>query len=87
MSEFCYVYVLLSPRDGNFYTGFTHDLKRRLAEHQPGEVPSTAGRRPLELAYYEACRSRAYAMRREVYLKSTWGKRYLRVRLQDYLTG
>ena len=87
MSEFCYVYVLLSRRDGNFYTGFTHDLKRRFAEHEAGEVPSTAARRPLELVYYEACRSRADATRREVYLKSTWGKRYLRARLKDYLTG
>ncbi|MCW5554888.1 MAG: GIY-YIG nuclease family protein [Verrucomicrobiae bacterium] len=46
MSKFCYVYVLLSRRDGNFYTGFTHDLKRRFAEHEAGEVPSTAARRP-----------------------------------------
>jgi putative endonuclease len=43
----------LSGRDGNFYTGFTHDLKRRFAEHEAGEVPSTAARRPLELVYYE----------------------------------
>jgi putative endonuclease len=62
MSKFCYVYVLSSRRDGNFYTGFTHDLKRRLGEHQAGEAPSTAGRRPLELVYYKACRSRADAM-------------------------
>lgn len=44
-------------------------------------------RRPLELVYYEACRSRADALRRERYLKSTWGQRYLRGRLKNYLKG
>lgn len=87
MSAFCYVYVLRSQPDGQFYTGFSHDLKRRVAEHAAGEVPSTARRRPLDVVYYEACRSRADALKRERYLKSAWGKRYLKTRLKNYLTG
>ena len=84
---FCYVYALRSPADGHFYVGFTHDLKQRLRQHQSGEVTSTRNRRPLELVYYEACRSQADATRREKYLKTAWGKRYLRNRLGNYLTG
>ena len=87
MSAFCYVYVLRSQRDGQFYTGFSHDLNRRLSEHNAGQVPSTAMRCPLELIYYEACRNRADALHRELYLKSAWGKRYLKTRLKNYLTG
>ena len=87
MSEFCYVYVLRSQADGNFYVGFSHDLRRRFDEHQAGEVASTAARRPLELVYYEACRNQSDAKRRELYLKTAWGKRYLKSRLKGYLTG
>jgi len=84
---FHYVYVLRSAADGNFYVGYTQDLKRRFADHQEGKVPSTKGRLPLELVYYEACRSRTDATKREKYLKTAWGKRYIKTRLADYLTG
>ena len=87
MSEFFYVYVLRSKLDGNFYTGYTHDLRARLAEHQKGAVPSTKHRLPVELIYYEACRNQQDATHREKYLKTAWGKRYLKTRLSRYLTG
>ena len=38
MSQCLYVYVLPSQRDGQFYVGFTGDLKRRLGEHKDGRV-------------------------------------------------
>lgn len=87
MSQFNYVYVLRSVSDVNFYVGLTDDLKRRLQAHQGGCVLSTKARRPLELIYYEACRSRTDAARREKYLKTVWGKRFLKGRLRAYLTG
>ncbi|MCK5173163.1 MAG: GIY-YIG nuclease family protein [Planctomycetes bacterium] len=80
-----YVYVLLSGVDGCFYTGATDDLKRRVQEHCDGLVPSTKDRRGVELVYYEACTSRRDAFRREKYLKTGMGKRYLRNRLKDHL--
>ncbi len=80
-----YVYVLLSSVDGCFYTGATDDLKHRVGEHLEGLVPSTKKRRPLELVYYEACNSRKDGCRREKYLKTSAGKRYLRERLKEYL--
>jgi putative endonuclease len=84
---FHYVYVLRSAADGNFYVGYTNDLKRRFTEHEQGKVPSTKSRLPLELAYYEACRLREDATKREKYLKTAWGKRYIKSRIAAYLKG
>ncbi len=80
-----YVYVLLSGVDGGFYTGATGDVNRRLEEHCEGLVETTRDRRPLELVYYEACNSRKDGCRREKYLKTSAGKRYLRDRLKEHL--
>ena len=85
--HFHYVYVLRSVKDGDLYVGMTSDLRARLALHQSGRVKSTKDRRPLELLYYEACRGILDAARREKYLKSSWGKRFVKARLRDYLTG
>jgi putative endonuclease len=76
-----YTYVLLSSKDGEWYTGATSDLKARLREHTQGEVTSTRFRRPLQLVYYEACLDAADAYRRERHLKTGKGKRDLRQRL------
>ncbi len=80
-----YVYVLLSHKDNRFYTGYANDLEKRLQQHTLGNVSSTRNRRPLELVYYEACLDQADALHREKYLKTTWGKRYLRNRLMFFL--
>jgi putative endonuclease len=78
-----YVYVLISEVDKQFYTGATSDLKRRMQKHQEGKVSSTKNRRPFKLIYYEACLSKTDAYKREKYLKTGMGKRYLRNRLKD----
>ncbi len=80
-----YVYVLQSHKDNLLYTGFTLDLKRRLKEHNEGNVSSTKKRTPFKLIYYEACLSQEDAIRREKYLKSTYGKRFIKNRLTNYL--
>lgn len=82
-----YVYVLLSMKDGRFYTGYTGDLEQRIDAHTLGKVSITRNRRPLKLVYYEACVDQADALHRERYLKTTWGKRYLKNRLKSYLLG
>jgi len=48
-----YTYVLQSEVDGQFYTGYTKDLKLRFNQHKKGQVESTKGRLPLKLIYYE----------------------------------
>jgi putative endonuclease len=57
------------------------DLKRRVIEHEEGKVPATAHRRPLELVYYEGCKSEVQARLREKGLKIGFGRRYLKARL------
>ena len=84
--RFYYVYVLMSEKDGNWYTGYTGDLKARLQQHHAGESRFTLYRGPWSLIYYEACLDADDALARELYLKSRMGKRYLRNRMKKYLT-
>jgi Predicted endonuclease containing a URI domain len=81
-----YVYVLRSGKDARFYVGCTANLRKRLAEHNDGKVRSTCHRIPLKLVYYEASRNQIDALHREKYLKSTYGKRYIRNRLKQELS-
>lgn len=81
---FHYVYVLESLRDGNFYIGYTTDLRKRVEEHRRGRSFATKFRRPFLLVYYEACLDSEDAKRREHYLKSTQGRRFLGLRLLEY---
>jgi putative endonuclease len=80
-----YIYVLRSIKDGRFYVGYTMDLERRLTEHNAGKVLSTKNRKPFKLVYYEACRHQENALRREQYLKTTYGKRYIKNRIKSDL--
>ena len=82
-----YVYVLRSLKDGGFYTGYSDDLKRRFAEHGNGDVISTRNRLPVKLVYCEASCNQQDALHREKYLKTAWGKRYIKTRLRNYLMG
>jgi len=82
-----YTYVLRSEKNGNFYVGFTKDLKLRFEKHSKGRVEATKDRRPLKLIYYEACLTRDDATRREKYLKTYHGRMFLGRRLKSYLTG
>ncbi|RJO65365.1 MAG: GIY-YIG nuclease family protein [Candidatus Omnitrophota bacterium] len=81
-----FVYVLLSKKDGLFYTGFTNNLIRRVLEHNQGLQVSTKYRLPVELVYYEWCLDKSDAIDREKYLKSGAGKRYIRNRLKHHFT-
>ena len=64
-----YVYVLKSLRDGKLYIGQTHDLRKRLEEHNTAKSTATSYRGPLRLVYYEAYGARRDADRREKRLK------------------
>lgn len=80
-----YVYVLLSEKDYQFYTGYTSNLNNRITLHNEGKVESTKDRRPLRLLYWEGCLNQQDATRREKYLKSGSGKIYLKNRLFNFL--
>ena len=87
MGNFYYTYILESQRDGNWYTGYTQDLQSRFERHNAGRVPSTKHRRPLRLIYFEACRDEQDAINREQYLKTHYGKMFVKKRLKSYFTG
>lgn len=80
-----YTYVLLSLKDNKFYTGYTSDIEKRLLYHNNGQVFSTKNRRPLRLIYFEACNNQEDALHREKYLKTTYGKRFIKNRLKRFL--
>ena len=82
-----YVYVLRSEKDQDFYVGHTKNLRARIKQHNSGLVRSTKSRKPLKLVYYEFCLNQKDAVKREKYLKMSWGKRYIKGRLRDYLEG
>ncbi|MDD5026840.1 MAG: GIY-YIG nuclease family protein [Candidatus Peribacteraceae bacterium] len=79
------VYVLRSTLVGHLYVGFTENLDGRVATHNRGEVISTKAHRPWKLIFHECYTNKADALRREQYLKTTAGKRGLKMMLQETL--
>lgn len=85
--SFYYVYVLRSLKDNNHYVGYTSDLRNRLAQHNAGQVHAKKARMPLELVYFEGCVNQQDATHREKYLKTSWGKRYLKERMKNHVAS
>ncbi len=58
-----WVVYMLQCRDGTFYTGITTDVERRLHEHNHTlrAAKYTRCRRPVELVYQTACKTRSEA--------------------------
>jgi putative endonuclease len=73
-----YTYILQSLQDNKLYVGFTNDLKQRLQRHNAQNVRSTKARAPFRLIYYEASLSEQYAREREQYLKTGWGRNFIK---------
>jgi len=87
MDSFYFVYILQSELDFKLYTGYTKNVELRFEQHNKGLVRSTKDRRPLKLIYFEACLNQQDATHREKYLKTHYGKMFLKNRLKSYLTG
>lgn len=80
-----YTYVLKNAK-GRLYTGSTKDLRKRLKQHADKLSEYTSKTGPYTLIYYEACLDERDARSREKYLKSGYGKRYLKDRLRRFLS-
>ena len=64
-----WVYVV-ECSDGTFYTGYTTDVSRRVAEHDAGNgAKYTRGRTPVTLRHTERFDSKSDAMSREYEIK------------------
>jgi putative endonuclease len=80
-----YIYCLESIKNGELYFGFTKNLKNRLKEHNQKLNFSTKRYAPWKLIYYEASINENDARRREKYLKTSQGRRMMKIRLKEYL--
>ena len=64
-----YIYIV-ECRDKSLYTGWTTDLKKRIAVHNAGKgAKYTKSRTPVKLVYYEHFDTKEEAMRREYEVK------------------
>jgi putative endonuclease len=84
-----YTYVLeLTNSRGRvtYYVGFTTNLRKRLVSHKSKSTESTKDSQ-IKLVYYEACLSEEDARRRELSLKTGFGRAYIKNRLKSYLTS
>lgn len=75
------VYVLKSKKEGKLYVGCTENVLTRITQHNAGSVPSTKGRRPLEVIYFEQYEDKFNAFRMEKFYKTASGKRILKSKL------
>jgi predicted GIY-YIG superfamily endonuclease len=72
------VYVIESLTDRTWYTGMALDAKLRLQAHNSGKNRFTKGHRPWKIIFAEQHPDWKTARKREKYLKSSHGKKWLR---------
>jgi putative endonuclease len=77
-----WVYVIRSTSCGQVYVGQTQNLDKRLREHNDSQCFSSRFTKrypgPWMLIHQETYETRSEAMRRERWLKSRSGRRFLR---------
>ena len=80
-----FVYILYSHNFKRTYTGQTDNLKSRLILHNSGKVKSTKPYLPWVLIYSESVTSRADAMKREKWFKTSAGRKKIAEILEKFL--
>jgi len=65
------------------YIGMTSDIERRIVEHNSGKNKGTKPYAPFKLVYTEDHPDRISARKREKYLKTASGKRWLKYQIVD----
>lgn len=75
-----FVYVIYNKQVDKFYIGQTHDLFKRLEEHNKKFFKGFTSRfgGTWEIVYKEQCFSRNEALAREKQLKSFQGRRFIK---------
>lgn len=84
-----YTYVLMcidkSKNREKLYIGSTSNLRKRLIKHKSKSIKTTKSFDIIELVYYEACRNKTDSRKRELQLKTGFGRGYLKRRLENDL--
>ena len=73
-----FVYVIKSLKESRLYKGQTHNIEKRMIEHNSGKTKSTKGYLPWELVYFESFKTKEDALLREKYLKTGIGREFLK---------
>ena len=68
----------MQGKDGKLYKGLTNNLKRRLREHKSGKTKTTKKMTNLKVVYTEQYLDFNQARKRELYLKTAAGRRFIR---------
>ncbi|MEX0360942.1 GIY-YIG nuclease family protein [Flagellimonas sp.] len=76
-----YSVYILKCSNGQFYTGFSANLKQRLKAHAKGEVSFTKDKLPIELIHVSTFSNKLKAYDFERYLKSGSGIAFRNKRL------
>lgn len=82
-----YVYLLESKLGKGWYIGYTKDLRKRYISHNRGENKATKNKKPWKLIYYESYIDQVDAKKREQFLKSGSGRKFLKKQLVNYLSN
>lgn len=73
-----YVYVLKSQKNGKRYVGYTSkSIDERLRQHRSGSTKWTKHNGPFDLVYQEEVVDVTAARKREIFLKSGQGRKFL----------
>ncbi|MCX6794358.1 MAG: GIY-YIG nuclease family protein [Candidatus Gottesmanbacteria bacterium] len=73
-----YLYILKSLKYNKSYVGCTNNLERRLKQHNNGDHIYTKRYVPWIIVYSERLKDRKEARTREIYFKSSTGRRWMR---------
>jgi len=73
-----YLYILKSRAFAKTYVGITHNITKRVVEHNSGHSIYTSKYRPWYLIYSEEFSDRIKARQREKYFKSAAGRRKIK---------
>lgn len=76
------VYALYDKGLKQIYVGMTNNIERRLRQHQQGESLYTRRFSDFVVIYTESCEDHGDGRKREKYLKSGFGKKFLKTLIQ-----
>ncbi len=78
-----FTYVLYSQNHDRLYIGMTKDIDRRLKEHNSGKNRSTKAYIPWIMIYIEDFETAFEARQKEIKLKSSSGRKWIRKNLME----
>ena len=76
-----YAYVIKSLNHDFLYKGHCENPEERLKQHNSGMTESIRPYIPFQLVYTEEFKTRAEAIAREKYFKTSAGRRFLKMKL------